>query len=222
MALLLGSCSGQDDATLGEPGAQQPPAPNTADGVAPPFGEPSPDTLSLLGGQTGSDLPTRSAGPCGVEVLADYGLATETPLGFSGDDVIENLLPRDVQLRWADATRGPARLTFTPGAAASLVSRPTGEPDTCVQLLRLNVTVTLSSSEPGVDGTWVTLLYAGAPDALAGTGVAGRDTLGATLLARSGDGDVLRLTYALDADVFDGWLLAGGAPPEVVAELDEE
>jgi hypothetical protein len=212
--LLLCACSGRDGADLGAPAPG-----DSADNFTSPAEDPAPDTLRLLGGQTGSDSPRESAGPCGVELLEEYELAAQTALGFSGNDVVERLVPRDVQLRWQSSAPVPVQLTFTPGATASRVSRATGEPGTCVELLRIDVTVTLSSDEPGVAGTWATRLYAGAPDYLAGSGLALRDALGTTLLARSGDPEALRLTYALDESAFAAWLVANA---EVVGELDED
>ncbi len=160
---------------------------------------------------------------CRIGALAEYDLASQTPLGFSGSDVMDRLSARDVWLRWAGSDPVRAALAFSAGPDVGLVQQPTpGSGGECRAVLRLSVTVALTSAEPGIYGTWVTELSALSSDDLAGTGLADPNALGLELAIRSGTPPARRLTYELEpGQPLRGWLLTGGDTPEVVMRLSE-
>lgn len=185
------------------------------------LGEPSDNSLSLIGGQTGSDVITEeSASPCEVVRRTDYERSAQTPLGFSADDVIAQLVPRRIRLRWATGTPVEATLTFAPAPIATLLERPAEQ--SCLQaVLRLEVSVTLASSEPGIESRWSSYVYAQSTDNLAGAGAAAQSELGPVLRMRSAPHEQLQLSFELSQGSFAGWLSSAGVPAVTVVELIE-
>jgi len=212
---LLVSCSGPAaDSTL------DPADPSAADVSGEPLGEPSSGTLLLLGGQTGSDATPELGGPCSALASSEHDLAAVTPLGFSGDDVLQTLAeaPARVDLRWVSGEPSLVSLAFEGGGSATVVERvPAGPAVMCASpVLLLNVTVTLSS-ERGALGSWQTQLYAESSQRFAGVGTAAGAALDATLLARAGSPEVVRLTYEMAGGQLHGWLSAGSGTARIVA-----
>jgi hypothetical protein len=228
-ALLLSACSAPDDAAVGpdqssadgaDTSGSTPKTPaSQPDGDV--LGEPSDSSLLLIGGQTGSDVTgEESANPCQVVRRTDYERAAPTPLGFSADDVVARLEPRSIRLRWATGTPVEATLTFEPGPIATLLERP-AEQDCQQAVLRLEVDVTLASSEPGIESHWSGYVYAQSPDNLAGAGAVAQSELGPTLRMRSAPHEQLQLSFELREGMFAGWLSSAGVPAVTVVELIE-
>jgi hypothetical protein len=229
-ALLLSACSAPDDdaARPGQTSTDSTDAPGSSpkSPASPPDGDavlggPSDSSLLLIGGQTGSDVTgEESASPCQIFRRTDYERAAQTPLGFSADDVIARLEPRPIRLRWAAGTPVEATLSFAPASIATLLERPAGQ-DCLAAVLRLEVGVTLESSEPGIESRWSSYVYAQSPDNLAGAGAAAQSELGPTLRMRSAPHEQLQLSFELREGLFAGWLSSAGVPAVTVVELIE-
>jgi hypothetical protein len=221
-ALLFVACSGPAGAP-GSDSASSGAALDEASGSGEPLGVPGSDTLLLLGGQTGSDVTPERGEPCTSVVSSEHALADVTQLGFSGDDVLETLraAPAAVALRWDSGEPITVNLVFDSEARVSVVERmPTAQDVVCLgPLLRLNVSVGVSSERQGTLGTWQTHLFAESADRFAGVGTAVAAALGRTLLTRSGDPDALRLTYEMADGRLRGWLSAGNGAGRIVAEF---
>jgi hypothetical protein len=223
-ALLLSACSAPDDGAVGpgqtsRSGVDARVSPATQPDSDAVLGEPSDNSLLLIGGQTGSDVTgEESASPCAVVSRTDYERAAQTPLGFSADDVIARLEPRSVRLRWTTGTPVEATLTFAPGPIATLLERP-AEQDCLEAVLRLEVGLTLTSSEPGIESRWSSYVYAQSLDNLAGAGPAAQSELGPVLRMRSAPHEQLHISFELTHGMFAGWLSSAGEPAATVVEL---
>lgn len=222
-ALLLAACSGPVGDLGADSAASSDDATDVAQGSDEPLGEPGSDTLLLLGGQTGSDVTPERGEPCTSVVSMQHALADATPLGFSGDDVLETLraAPAGVVLRWDDGESISVNLAFDSEARVSVVERlPTAEAAVCQSpLLRLSVSVSLSSERQGTLGRWETQLFAESADRFAGVGTAAAAALGSLLLQRSGGSDALRLTYEMADGKLRGWLSTGNGAGRIIAEF---
>ncbi len=144
-----------------------------------------------------------------------------TPLGFSGDDVLETwaALAPGLVLRWDSGEPNAVSLAFDAQARATVIERVPAGPDVaCASpVLRLDVNVTLSSAARGTLGTWQTQLFAESRDRFAGVGTASAAALDSTLLVRSGSPDALRLTYEMADGQLRGWLTVGSGAGRIVA-----
>lgn len=173
--------------------------------------------LALIGGQTGSDIVPEAPQRCVVTARADYELVAPTPLGFSGADVAAALSPRAVELRWADGAQSAGTLSFEVRPRVTVLHRA-GDVPGCVDVLRLELDVALSSEQSGLDGRWHAYVYAESATSWAGLGSAEDSELGGELLARAG-GDGLELLVEAASGALRGWLSNDGDPPEVIAEI---
>lgn len=217
-AALALACGGGDDLGLSASSAA-PSAPGTSlsavGGTA--LAPRSARALALIGGQTGSDIVPEAPQRCAVTARADYELAAPTPLGFPGADIAAALSPRAVALRWADGSRSEGTLSFEVRPRVTVLHRA-GDVPGCVDVLRLELDVALSSEESGLAGRWHAYVYAESATSWAGLGSAEASELGGELRARAG-GDGLELLVEAAPDALRGWLSTDGDPPDVIAEI---